>query len=255
MEQLKFVSKCPKNAFNKLPAEVVVYQITEDLYQSLVDEAAAIVKGHYLSESRVQAILKKWGRNKLAKYIEQLLPLTKKGRSGHLGEILATEYVNNNGLGYEVPIKRLRWKDGRDCAMRGEDILGFTFDQKPMRFLKGESKSRMALTSAVVNAARKGLEKNSSLPQSHTLIFIVERLIEVKQHEKAEQIQEYVLSKIPDKAQVDHLIFTFSGNDPFELLKADVKNVKRGTKHYSVGFFVKEHQKAIKEVFEKAQHV
>jgi len=254
MAQLKFITKCSKRVFNKPPTEVVVYQIT-DTHQALVDELAPVVKENYLSESSLQKVLKKWGRKKLAIYVGELLPVTKKGRSGHLGEILATEYVNNSDLGYEVPIKRLRWKDGRDCAMRGEDILGFSFDQKPMGFLKGESKSRMALTSTVVNEARKALEKNFGRPQPHTLVFIAERLTEIKQDKKAEQIQEYILSKISDKTQVSHLIFTFSENDSFEVLKEDVKNVKEGVKHYSVGLFVKEHQKVIEKVFEEIQHV
>lgn len=254
MAKLKFISKCPNRNFRTSTAEVVVYQIV-NAHQAFIDEVAPIVKGHYLSESSIIKILKKWGRKKLATYIRQSLPVTKKGRSGHLGEILVTEYVNRIDLGYEVPIKRLRWKDGRDCAMRGEDILGFAFDQKPMGFLKGESKSRRALTSAVIDEARKGLEKNSGLPQSHTLMFIAERLTEMGQDKKAEQIQEYVVGKIPDKTQVAHLIFTFSGNDPFIMLKADAKNVKKGMKHYSIGLFVKEHQETVKDVFKKAQHV
>ena len=250
----EFLKNCSQSVYGKPPIEVIIHKVSKSV-DIIIDELAPKVKDHYLNEESVQKILKRWGREKLAIYMGLLLPVTKKGRSGHLGEILATEYVNYMDFGYEIPIKRLRWKDGRDCAMRGEDIMGFMFDKKPMGFIKGEVKSRKALTSTVVDEARKGLEKNSGLPQPHTLVFIAERLAEIKQDKKAEQIQEYILNKLPDKTQVAHLIFTFSGNDPSGLLQNDVKKVRKGVTHYSVGFFVDEHQKLIEDVFQKAQSV
>ncbi len=46
-----------------------------------------------------------------------------KGRSGDLGEILATELVEEE-IGLRVPVRRLRYKDGRNMAMRGDDFIG-----------------------------------------------------------------------------------------------------------------------------------
>lgn len=250
---LGFLSKCNKSQKHAGSAEIVVYSITFD--QSLVDELAPIVQTHYFKDRTIQDVLNKWKRPGLAKYIDEVLPVTLKGKSGHLGEILATEYVNNNGWKYLIPIKRLQWKDGRDCAMRGEDILGFDFDEEPIRFLKGESKSRKSLVPKVVGEARLGLEKNAGLPQAHTLIFIAERLAEMNQDVKANKIREYVADKLPQKAQVAHLMFIFSGNDPFLMLEEDLKGVKKGVEHFSVGLFVKEHQQLIKEVFERVRNV
>ena len=84
----------------------------------------------------------------------------KKQRSGSdLGEILATEYVNRGHWGYEAPVHRLRWKDGRDLAMRGDDIIGFNFKKQPVGRLKGESKSRAVLADATLDEARTALQE------------------------------------------------------------------------------------------------
>ena len=49
-------------------------------------------------------------------------------RSGDLGEIYATEWIDAHSGGYRAPIKRLRWKDHRNMAMRGDDVIGILQD-------------------------------------------------------------------------------------------------------------------------------
>ena len=81
------------------------------------------------------------GAPETAKMLKELLPKSKRARSGDTGEILATE-VAEQELGYTVPIRRLRWKDGRDAALRGDDIVGVAHDSSgKVQFLKGESKN------------------------------------------------------------------------------------------------------------------
>jgi len=211
-------------------------------------EFASKIKEHYVTEK----ILLKWGRPKIAAYVARKIPTSMRGKSGDLGEILATEYINAGYLPFVVPINRLRWKDSRDLPMRGEDLIGFAFDAKPLRFLKGEAKSGKKITEAVVRAAREALKKNSSLPLPHTLGFIMERLLQMNQDAKAELIEEYVINKLPDLSQVEHFIFTFSQNDPAELLKDDAKNAKKPITHHSVGLCVPRHQELIDAVFTQA---
>ena len=45
-----------------------------------------------------------------------------------LGEILATEAVPAIVPTFQVPIKRLRWLDGRESALRGEDVIGISVE-------------------------------------------------------------------------------------------------------------------------------
>jgi hypothetical protein len=59
----------------------------------------------------------------------------RKGRDpGHLGEILATESVPALLRPFKVPIKRLRWVDGRESALRGEDLIGLAIETQSVNF-------------------------------------------------------------------------------------------------------------------------
>jgi len=246
-KKMEFFTKCAKSELCPPPAEVIVLSAPPP-NSEFVKELAPKIKEHYVTEK----ILKKFGCDKIAAYVAQKLPTTKIGKSGDLGEILATEYINSSELAYEVPINRLRWKDSRDLPMRGEDVIGFVFNQKRLRFLKAEAKSRKRLTKDAVAKARAALEKNSGLPLPYTLSFIVERLYEMDQDNKAEQIEGYVNDKLPDRSQVAHLIFTFSENDPSDLLKEDAKKAQESITHHSVGLRVDQHQKLIEAVFREA---
>lgn len=72
-----------------------------------------------------------------AKILSEAMPQTPKGRSGDLGEILATELVEEE-IGLRVPVRRLRYKDGRNMAMRGDDFIGAGYDAAgdPRAFVK-----------------------------------------------------------------------------------------------------------------------
>ena len=52
-------------------------------------------------------------------------------RSGDLGEIYATEWIDSSERRLRAPIKRLRWKDHRNMAMRGDDVIGILQDVRP----------------------------------------------------------------------------------------------------------------------------
>ena len=86
-----------------------------------IQVTATAVPAHYAAEERVAAALAKLGKPAAAKMITDLLPQTPQSRSGDLGEIYATEWIDAHS-GYRAPIKRLRWKDHRNMAMRGDDV-------------------------------------------------------------------------------------------------------------------------------------
>ncbi len=130
-----------------------------------VQATAAVVPGHYASEEHVARALRRLGKPAAAALIEGKLPTTKAIRSGDLGEIYATEWIDAHSGGYHAPIKRLRWKDHRNMAMRGEDVIGMLQDPqtKLLRFLKTEAKSRVTLTAQVVAEARASLDRDGGL--------------------------------------------------------------------------------------------
>jgi hypothetical protein len=143
------------------------------------DAVAAVVPGHYASEEHIARILERLGKRRAAAFIREKLPVGKSIRSGDLGEILATEYIAEQ-TAYAVPIKRLRWKDHRNMAMRGEDVIGIERHATTgrLRFLKTEAKSRVNLDASVVADARDALDKDNGLPSAHALSFVSERLMD-----------------------------------------------------------------------------
>lgn len=190
------------------------------------------------------------GYKKASEVILNALPSTKIGRSGDLGEILATEFVVQE-TEYEVPIRRLRFKDDRQMAMRGDDVLGFVFGVTPVKILKAESKSRKQLSASVLKSACDGVCRHRGRPNPSTLSFISRRLREAGHHDLAKQIEN--LQRIDIKASsLEHLLFTLSGNAPADLLAERATSPIRGIKRSLAGFHIPDHPRFVKSVFEAA---
>lgn len=187
-----------------------------------IQATAAILPGHYASEEQVARALARLGKPAAAELIQGKLPTTKAIRSGDLGEIYATEWIDAHSGGYRAPIKRLRWKDHRNMAMRGDDVIGILHDVQTQRlhFLKTEAKSRVTLTAQVLTEARAGLDKDGGLPSAHALSFISARLFELGNLPLADAIDDALLKHGIPVQNVRHLLFTFSGNAPDALLTA-----------------------------------
>ena len=150
-------------------------------------------RDHYMSQETWSKRLEDLGAPETAEILKELLPNTKQARSGDAGEILATE-VAEEKLHYQVPIRRLRWKDGRETALRGDDIVGVARDsQGRLRFLKGESKSRVALSPSTINDASKALDGDMGRPTRHAVLFIATRLRELGKDDFATELEKALL--------------------------------------------------------------
>jgi hypothetical protein len=131
-----------------------------------LDDLRAAARTHYVSIETHAKRLAAHGAAKTAQLLKEQLPTGKKGRSGDLGEILAIEVAEQH-LDYQIPIRRLRWKDGREMALRVADIVGIARgNDKRLRLLKGESKSRATLGKSVVGAAAAALDAEAGRPRS-----------------------------------------------------------------------------------------
>ena len=120
------------------------------------------MRSHYDRLERIADDVQRLGYKVAAEILRALLPQTDKGRSGDLGEILATELVEEE-IGLRVPVRRLRYKDGRNMAMRGDDFIGAGYgdDDSKLWLLKGEAKSNKVLGKATVTSARKVLNRDN----------------------------------------------------------------------------------------------
>jgi len=216
------------------------------------DLAANVVPDHYTSPEHIARVFQNLGKPGVAALLRTKLPTDKTKRSGDLGEIIATEYVDER-TEFSTPVKRLRWKDHREMSMRGDDVIGICLPQGGgrIRFLKVEAKSEAALQTRTVEKARQALDGDAGLPSSHSLTYMSERLLEMEQEELADAIDFAQLRDGITAAQVSHMLFAFSGNAPSGFLKTDLKNYAGPIVQRSVGLRITQHQKFIASVYNK----
>lgn len=216
-----------------------------------IEAVAADVPGHYASGDRVARLMRSLGKDKAAAYLEAKLPTGKSIRSGDLGEILGAAYISEF-TGYATGTNRLRWKDHREMAMRGDDLIAVQPDSKfKVKFLKGEVKSNASLSFATVSKARKALASYNNRPSPHALSFIADRLHETGNSNLGDLIDKALLADGITLKQVTHLMFTFSGNDPRVVLRRDLNGYSGKVEQISVGLYVPKHQDFIKSVYDK----
>lgn len=217
-----------------------------------IAETAAIVPSHYAAEEHISRVLARLGKPSAAKFISEKLPTTKSIRSGDLGEIFATEYIVGH-TAYAVPIKRLRWRDHRNMAMRGDDVIGMAQDQTTgrLQFLKAEAKSRATLSAGVVTEARAGLDKDGGLPSAHALSFISECFLTLGNTALADAIDEAQLKLGIPLQSVKHLLFTFSGNDPGSYLTKSLQTYSGPVPQWGVGLRVDGHAAFVGSVYDR----
>jgi hypothetical protein len=218
-----------------------------------VQATATIVPGHYASEEQVARALARLGKPAAAALIQGKLPTTKQIRSGDLGEIYATEWIDAHSGGYRAPIKRLRWKDHRNMAMRGDDVIAILQDAQTQRlqFLKTEAKSRATLTAQVLTEARASLDKDGGKPSAHALSFISARLLEMGNLPLADAIDDALLKHSIPVQSVRHLLFTFSGNAPDALLTAALQGYPGPINQWGIGLRVEGHATFIGTVYDR----
>jgi hypothetical protein len=217
-----------------------------------VQATAAVVPTHYAAEERIAHALQRLGKPAAAQLIIDSLPQTAQIRSGDLGEIYATEWINGHSGGYRAPIKRLRWKDHRNMAMRGDDVIGMTIDPatQRLRFLKTEAKSRVTLNTQTLEGARTALDKDGGLPSSHALAFVSARLLDLGNEQPlVDAIDDALLRYGIPVDSVRHLLFTFSGNAPQTLLTQALQAYPGPIGQWGVGLHVDGHAQFVGAVY------
>ncbi|HRO33045.1 MAG TPA: SAVED domain-containing protein [Brevundimonas sp.] len=215
-----------------------------------VDLVAEALPEHYVAAHHLARVLRRQGKPQAAALVEERLPTTKQIRSGDLGEILGVAYVNEL-TDYEIGVFRLQWKDHRNMAMRGDDLIGIAEgDDGRAYFLKGEAKSAANIAAATITAARAALAGAEERPTPHALLFLSEKYLSAGREEICDLIDEATLDRTIDLDQVEHLIFTFTGNAAGGLLTTDLQNYAGTVSQIAVNFHVPTHQNFIQNVFD-----
>lgn len=222
----------------------------DGLREKVLGELRDILRSHYVAPAIAAKRLTELGAPKTAALLTDHIPTTKTARSGDLGEILATE-LSERQLGFDVPIRRLRWKDGRNMALRGDDIAAVAkVASTSLTFLKGESKSRATLASAGVNEASEALDRDRGRPSRHSVLFVAERLREQGDDALARELEDAVLQSFRSVA-VEHLLFTVSGNNPETYLNDHLTVCRQRHVRHAVGIHIKDHVAFVKSLYSK----
>lgn len=220
---------------------------------AVLDDVRVVVRAHYMSPDITAQRVADLGAPATAKILRELLPKTKTARSGDLGEVLATE-VAEQSLAFMVPVRRLRWKDGRNMALRGDDVVGIRMDAKGklVALLKGESKSYATLTNAVLDKAAEALDRDRGRPGRHAVLFIATRLRETGEPDDAAlaaQLEGAVVASFSGCA-VEQFLFVLTGNNPNSLLTSHLTAAsKKKRPRHAVGVQIADHADFIKLLF------
>lgn len=208
-----------------------------------------MVRDHYVDPAHTAKRIASLGAPKTAEVLREHLPVSKKARSGDLGEVLATE-VAELQLGFEIPVRRLRWKDGRNMALRGDDLIGVAqATGGKLSFLKGESKSRAALSTTVLDEAGEALDRDRGRPTRHSVLFVADRLRDEGKDALAEDLETAALDSFRGH-RVEHMLFVLTGSDPKNLLTTHLTaNSKKKRVRHAVGVRIKDHGKFIADLF------
>ena len=221
------------------------------------DDLAKTIRSHYDRLERIAEDVDRLGYKVAAQILSEAMPQTLRGRSGDLGEILATELVEEE-IGLRVPVRRFRYKDGRNMAMRGDDFIGAEYDggkQRNSGFSKAKPSNKV-LGRTTVRNARNVLNRDNGRCTPDSLLFVANRLLEsnVSDDKKlGRSLRDEVGLKSLYADRIDHMLFTVSGNGPHPSLKKDLKATGANRNQYVVNIHVEDHQDFIADMYAEAE--
>lgn len=227
--------------------------------ETVRDDLAETIRSHYDRLERISEDVDRLGYKLAAEILRAAMPQTDRGRSGDLGEMLATELVEEE-IGLRVPVRRLRYKDGRNMAMRGDDFIGAGYGHagKKLWLLKGEAKSNRKLGKSTVTGARKVLERDNGRCTPDSLLFVANRLLESNDADDnalGRDLRDEVGIKSLTADRIDHMLFTVSGNGPHSSLKDDFDALVTNRDHYVVNIHIEDHQEFIAAMYKEAENL
>ena len=223
---------------------------------AILKDLGETVRSHYDRLDRIADDVDELGFDEAASILRERMPTKPRARAGDLGEILASELAEEM-LEFVVPVRRMRFKDGREVPLRGDDFIGVNFcaDDKSLWLLKGESKSRKTLDKTTITEARDALNRDHGRCTPISLLFVADQLMNSDEKDKANLgrlIRNEVGRKTLPKNRIDHALFTLSGNGPIAALKADYESAESGRHHTVVNLHVEDYSDFLEEIYKEA---
>ena len=202
----------------------------------------------YAKKRNLERIARRHGKAGVAKLLSNKAPKTKGGRSGDMGEILGTAYIQT-AMGYITGPSRLIERDHQEWALRGDDILGARLNGHELKLVKVEAKSRARANKSTIAQAREGLRRNNDLASPHSLTQFAERLLE------EDEVLSDALNDVLQRSglrprQLTHVMFIFSGVHPASDVRDDLKAYDGEVAQMTVTVRVSAHQQFIHKSYD-----
>lgn len=212
-----------------------------------IDAVITLLPRIYAKKKNLKRIAKRHGKNGVANLLSDKVPQTQRSRSGDMGEILATAYVQAT-LGYSTGPSRLIERDHQEWALRGDDVLGARLNGTALELVKVEAKSRAQARKQAITDARDGLRRNGDLASPHSLVQFAERLLK---HNEAlsDAINDVLQTKGLRPGHLAHVMFIFAGNHPITHVRDDLNTYKGRVAQTTVTLRVGAHQDFISESY------
>lgn len=215
-----------------------------------VRKLTEVLPSAYANTSALALVAERHGKPGVAAFLRNKFPTKKSARSGDMGEILATAYLDEE-CGYVVGPSRLIDRDHQEWAMRGDDVLAARIDSgSELHLVKAEAKSGVRLGNATVKGAREGLARNGEMPSPHSLSQFATRLINTPDHTIGEAVLDAQISNGLRPHQIGHLMFLFTSGDPSAHVSADLTSYKGSVRQLIITLRVQDHQKFIHDSYE-----
>jgi hypothetical protein len=215
-----------------------------------IDAVVTLLPRMYAKRKNLKRIAKRHGKQGVAKLLSNKIPRTRSARSGDMGEILGTLYVQSK-MGYTTGPSRLIERDHQEWALRGDDILGARLNGQKLELVKVEAKSRSWASKAAVTQARSGLRRNDDLASPHSLTQFAERLLETDVG-LSEAVNDVLQRDGLRPGQLAHVMFIFAGNHPISLIRDDLSGYDGKVSQTTVTVRVGAHQEFIRKVYDAA---
>ena len=241
----------PNRSWEKVSLKLVEKEAGRETVQLALP---VVIRSHYDDLRQISEDIADLGFVHAAAILAERMPKTTRARSGEIGEILATELVEES-LGFRVPVRRLRYKDGREMALRGDDFLGLRMDQNGgIEIAKGESKSRLILSPATISEAREVLSRDAGRPTPISILFVADRLLERGGQEEiiGRVLRSDVATKAIPASSITHVLFTVSGNVAPPALDHDFAEADGARPHVIVHLHIPDHQEFIELSYSEA---
>ena len=212
-----------------------------------------VIRSHYHDLELIAQDVERLGHEAASKILRSRIPKRHNVRSGDLGEILGTEFFDGHTK-FRIPIRRLRYKDHRDMALRGDDIIGVSESNNgTIELLKAEAKSRTKLRSQDVHTARSALMQNDGLPAPYSLVFVSDRLLESKGRDRrlGRKLRDRLGSDRMNDSVITHGLYLLCGNRAKTLLYRDLTNTDSQHDQIVVGMQITDLRDFVTRIYEE----